>query len=214
MADYTAYQIPLLDENYPSRYDALITELQARATEMENAREGLGTLLANIQRRIRADVGLTGDFSAQGFRITDLGAPNLGGDVVNKTYADNLSFTSALPAQVGNGGLVPRTDGTTTTWDNWWGSNFALTSAGTLVDKRAYNADSSGGAFSVNLPVATPKSYLIIRDVGRLCAQNPITFVPDGTDKLYGVAGQDYVMDKNGETLVLVVDATKGWVRG
>lgn len=214
MADYNPYRIPLLSETYPATYDSFVTELEARATEQENAREGQANLLLNIQRRIRADLGLTQNLDANGLRVVDLGAPNDPGDAVNKLYADNLSFSSALPAQAGNAGLVPVTDGTSTAWNNWWGDNYALTSAATLVDRRTYNADSSGGAFSVNLPVATPKSRIIIRDVGRVCAQNPITIVPNGTDKLYNVAGQDYVMDKSGETLVLIVDATKGWVRG
>lgn len=213
MADYSPYRITLLATDYPARYDAFVTAAQTVATEQETAREGQASLVVNIQRRIRADVGLTQDLNANGLKITNVGTPGSGGDAVNKTYADNLSFSSALPAQAGNAGLVPRTDGASTIWDNWWGSNFPLTSAATLVDRRSYNADSSGGAFSVNLPAQTAKSWLLIRDVGRMCATNNITLVPNGTDKVYGSV-QNYIMDMNGENLLLVVDATKGWVRG
>lgn len=98
MADYTAYRILLLDENYPSKYDAFVTELQARAQEQENAREGQATLLANVQRHIRADVGLTQGLAANGNRITGLPTPVASDEPATKDYADGLAFSSALPA--------------------------------------------------------------------------------------------------------------------
>lgn len=97
MADYTAYRIPLLDENYPSKYDAFVTELQARAQEQENAREGQATLLANVQRRIRADVGLTQGLAANGNRITGLLTPVAADEPATKSFAESLAFSSALP---------------------------------------------------------------------------------------------------------------------
>lgn len=116
MADYTAYRILLLDENYPSKYDAFVTELQARAQEQENAREGQATLLANVQRRIRADVGLTQGLAANGNRITGLLTPVAADEPATKSFAESLAFSSALPAQAGNVGKEITTDGTNASW--------------------------------------------------------------------------------------------------
>jgi hypothetical protein len=65
----------------------------------------------------------------------------------------------------------------------------------------------------VNLP-ASPSvgDWVIIRDVGRAAGTNNITLSRNGS-LVYGTTG-NYVMDVSGETLLLVVDATKGWVRG
>ena len=43
-------------------------------------------------------------------------APTTGSNAVTKTYADNLSFATALPAQTGNSGKVITTNGTAASW--------------------------------------------------------------------------------------------------
>lgn len=98
MADYTAYRIPLLDENYPSKYDALITELQNRATEMENGRQGQASLAANFSRYILASAGLTQNLAANGFRVTGLPVPVAADEPATKSFAEGLAFSSALPS--------------------------------------------------------------------------------------------------------------------
>lgn len=211
MADFSAYRVALLASDYPTKYDGFITVVQGYCTEVENGRQGQASLAANFARYVPYS-GLTANLPAGGFKITGLGAPTAVDDAVTKAYADGLSFASALPAQAGNDDLVIRTSGGTASWGNWWGTEIALTGAGTLTNRKAYHADSSGGAFSVNLPPAVPKGWILIRDVALACAQEPITLVPDGTDEIYG-AVQNYVMDVSGETLLLVVDPVKGWVR-
>jgi len=213
MADFSGFLINLGNTNYPTIYNAFVAAMQPYATEIENGRQGQASLAANFGRYILASQGLTANLNANGLRIENLGAPNAGTDAVNKTYADNLAFSSTLPSQAGNAGLVPRTDGTATAWDNWFGTPVALTSATTLVSRTAYHLDSAGGAFSANLPPASAKAWVIVRDVGRVSASKPLTLVPNGTDKVYG-STQNYVMNVNGETLILVVDPLKGWVRG
>lgn len=213
MADFTGFQISLGSTSYPLTYNAFVAALQPYATEIEAGRQGQVSLAANFARYIVAAQGLTANLSAGGQRITDLPAPVAANEPATKGYADGLSFASALPDQTGQGGLVPRTASGVTAWDNWWGPPSALTSAGTLLDRTAYHADTAAGAFSVNLPALAAKSWVLIRDVGRALATNPITLVPNGADTVYGAA-QNYLMDTNGETLLLVADATKGWVRG
>ena len=88
----------------------------------------------------------------------------------------------------------------------------AVTVPPDLVERTTYHVDTSGGAFTANLPTATAGTWVLLRDVGRACAANPLTLDAGGAN-VYG-ADQDYRMDVSGETVLLIVDATKGWVRG
>lgn len=55
----------------------------------------------------------THDFTGAAVAVA---APTSGGHAVTKTYADNLSFSAALPAQAGHAGKYVTTDGTTASW--------------------------------------------------------------------------------------------------
>ena len=213
MADFSGFQISLGNTSYPTIYNAFVAAMQPYATEIENGRQGQASLAANFGRYILASQGLTMNLAAGGYRITGLPAPVAADEPATKAYADGLAFSAALPSQAGNGGLLARTNGTLTSWDNWWGSAVAISGAASLNDRYAYHADTSGGPFSVNLPPATSKSWVLIRDVGNAMSSKNLTIVPNGTDKVYGSV-QNSVMNVSGETLILVVDATKGWVRG
>lgn len=117
MADFTAYRIPLLSESYPVVYDAFVTELQTRATEVENAREGQASLLINMQRKITASDGLTQDLNANGFRFFGAVTPVAVDELVTKGYADGLAFGSALPGiSADTDGLGVTNDGATASW--------------------------------------------------------------------------------------------------
>lgn len=120
MADYSAYLLNLLDEDYPAVYNALIDELQNRATEMENGRQGQANLAANFARYVLYSAA-TANLNMANFKITGLGTPTATTDAVTKAYADGLSFAAALPSQTGNAGGMIETDGTTA----FWSFNFA-----------------------------------------------------------------------------------------
>ncbi len=212
MADFSGYQISLGSTSYPAIYNAFVGALQPYATEVESAREGQASIAANFARYLQAGAGLTQNLPANGYRITGLGEPTASGDAVTKGYADGLAFSAALPAQSGNAGRVVRTDGTTASWGDAWGDAVALTGTATLTARTAYHVDTSGGAFTANLPTATAGAWVLLRDVGRACAANPLTLDAGGAN-VYG-ADQDYRMDVSGETVLLIVDSTKGWVRG
>ena len=193
-------------------FTTLQAELDLYWTEIANARQGQASLLANFARYLQASAGLTQNLPANGYRITGLGAPTASGDAATKGYVDASAFASALPAQSGNAGRVVRTDGATATWGDAWGDAVALTGTATLTARTTYHVDTSGGAFTANLPTATAGTWVLLRDVGRACAANPLTLDAGGAN-VYG-ADQDYRMDVSGETVLLIVDATKGWVRG
>lgn len=135
-------------------------------------------------------------------------------EVANKAYVDAQAFNVALPNPTGAFGKVLRTPGfEPPTWDDAWGAPISLTGAQALLVRRAYDSDTTAGAFTVTLP-ASPAvgDWVIIRDVGLKNNQNNLTVDP-GASMVYG-AVQTYIMDVNGEAILFVFDSTKGWVRG
>ena len=116
MASLAAYDIALLDTDYPTKYSGLLVAVAGYLTELENARQGQASLLVNLQRYIVANTGLAANLPAGGFKITNLGTPTATTDAATKSYADGLSFAAALPAQAGSAGLEITTDGTTASW--------------------------------------------------------------------------------------------------
>lgn len=95
---------------------------------VRNGASGAVTVTAGgITASIAAgDVGyvFTNGTDVYALRVTDYGSsallssfvPTLGNHLVNKTYADGLALSSALPGQAGNNGKFITTDGTTASW--------------------------------------------------------------------------------------------------
>jgi hypothetical protein len=116
MADFTAYRVGLLGQDYPTKYDNFVLALQGYATEVENGRQGQPSLAANFGRYILASQGLTMNLAAGGFRITGLPTPVAADEPATKAFAEGLAFAPALPGQAGNAGLEVITNGTTAGW--------------------------------------------------------------------------------------------------
>ena len=84
---------------------------------METAREGQASLVANMQRKITASVGLTADFPANSYRISGLPTPIAADEAATKGYADGLAFGSALPGiSADTAGLGVTNDGSVASW--------------------------------------------------------------------------------------------------
>ena len=82
----------------------------------------------------------------------------------------------------------------------------------TAADGEGYFCDTSGGAFTVNLPAGSAGAIVAISDYTRTFNTNNLTISPDGSEKIGGVA-DDAVLDVNGQAITLVyVDATEGWI--
>jgi len=120
MADVDPFRISLLSQNYPTLYDNFLTYLEAYLTEIENARQGDTSLVANLNTKfaqfIVASTGLTVDLDANGKRIAGGVVPVSPDEFVIKSYADGLVFAATLPSQTGNAGKEIITDGTTASW--------------------------------------------------------------------------------------------------
>lgn len=92
------------------------------------------------------------------------------------------------------------------------GASNKLTSAAMLTSGRAYDCDTSAGAFSVTLP-ASPAigDYVWIRDYSAMFSTNNLTVLRNG-QKIEGLT-EDLILDINGLSVMInYIDATKGWV--
>ena len=67
------------------------------------------------------------------------GAPSVGAHLINKTYADALAFSTALPVQSGNAGKFVTTDGTDASWVDLAIADVA--DLQTTLDAKALDAD-------------------------------------------------------------------------
>lgn len=89
----------------------------------------------------------------------------------------------------------------------------SLTGTATLASGGVYHVDTTGGAFTATLPPSPAAGdWVLLRDVARNCAAANLTLDRNGAN-VYGAA-QNYVMDVSGETVLLIVDSTLGWIRG
>jgi hypothetical protein len=80
------------------------------------------------------------------------------------------------------------------------------------VSGEGYFCNTSGGAFTVNLPAGSAGAIVSVADYTRTFATNNLTVSPNGSEKIGGIDA-DLILDINGQALTLVyVDATEGWI--
>ena len=82
----------------------------------------------------------------------------------------------------------------------------------TAASGEGYFANTSGGAFTINLPAGSAGAIVAVADYTRTFATNNLTIAANGSEKIGGVA-ETLVLDINGQALTLVyVDSTEGWI--
>lgn len=137
--------------------------------------------------------------------------PTAADDLVRKDYADNLSFSTTLPAQAGNARKIVRTDGATASWQDPMGPLTPLTSTTTLVARNSYSIDSSGGSFNLNLPALVVDDWINIVDVAGSAVANPVLLVRNGADEIMNLA-EDMSFNVAYASIQLRGTSTRGWV--
>ena len=82
----------------------------------------------------------------------------------------------------------------------------------TAVSGEGYFANTTGGAFNMNLPAGVAGAIVSVADYAETFDSNNLTIVPNGTDKI-GSENENATLETKGQSVTLVfVDSTQGWI--
>ena len=82
----------------------------------------------------------------------------------------------------------------------------------TAVSGEGYFANTSGGAFNMNLPAGSAGAIVSVADYAGTWQTNALTVVPNGTDKI-GSLNENATLNTEGQSVTFVfVDSTQGWI--
>ena len=88
----------------------------------------------------------------------------------------------------------------------------AKTASFTAVSGNGYFCNTSGGAFTVNLPAGSAGTIVSLADYAATWQTNNLTVSPNGTEKI-GSVNADVILSTEGQSVTFVyVDATQGWI--
>jgi len=80
------------------------------------------------------------------------------------------------------------------------------------VSGNGYFCNTSGGAFTVNLPAGSAGAIVSLADYAATWQTNNLTVSPNGTDKI-GSINSDVILNTEGQSVTFVyVDSTQGWL--
>ena len=86
------------------------------------------------------------------------------------------------------------------------------TSTFTAVSGDGFFCNTTGGAFTCNLPAGTAGAIVSVADYAGTWQTNALTVSPNGTDKI-GSVNSDIVLNTEGQSVTLIfVDSTQGWI--
>jgi hypothetical protein len=92
-----------------------------------------------------------------------------------------------------------------------WQTGSIKTSTFTAANGEGYFANTSGGAFTMNLPAGTAGNIVSVVDYTNTFQTNKLTISPNGSQKIGGVS-QDTELTTEGQSVTFVyVDDTEGW---
>jgi len=93
-----------------------------------------------------------------------------------------------------------------------WQTGSIKTATFTPTSGEGYFCNTSGGAFTANLPAGSAGAIVAFSDYSRTFGSNNLTISPNGSEKIGGVA-QDAKLDVNGQAATFIyVDSTNGWI--
>ena len=80
------------------------------------------------------------------------------------------------------------------------------------VSGNGYFCNTSGGAFTVNLPAGSAGAIVSLADYAGTWQTNSVTVTPNGTDKI-GSVNENAILNTEGQSVTFVfVDSTQGWI--
>jgi len=92
-----------------------------------------------------------------------------------------------------------------------WQTGSIKTTTFTAANGEGYFANTSGGAFTMNLPAGSAGAIVSVVDYTNTFQTNALTITPNGSEKIGGIAS-DFAAEIEGQSLTFVyVDGTEGW---
>jgi hypothetical protein len=131
-------------------------------------------------------------------------------DAIDKQSGSTLTLGGSGTAVTLACGATQSGFGRTGTVD--WQTSSIKTATFTAADGEGYFANTSGGAFTMNLPAGSAGAIVSVSDYTRTFQTNNLTVSPNGSEKIGGVVG-DAILSTEGQTATFVyVDGTEGWI--
>jgi len=92
-----------------------------------------------------------------------------------------------------------------------WQTGSIKTSTFTAANGEGYFANTSGGAFTMNLPAGSAGNIVSVVDYTNTFQTNTLTISPNGSEKIGGV-NSNFIASTEGQSVTFVyVDGTEGW---
>ena len=92
-----------------------------------------------------------------------------------------------------------------------WQTSSIKTSTFTAADGEGYFANTSGGAFTMNLPAGSAGNIVSVVDYTNTFQTNALTVAPNGSQKIGGVAASQTLSTEGQSVTFVYVDDTEGW---
>ena len=92
-----------------------------------------------------------------------------------------------------------------------WQTGSIKTTTFTAANGEGYFANTTGGAFTMNLPAGSAGAIVSVVDYTNTFQNNALTIAPNGAEKIGGIAAS-FVASTEGQSVTFVyVDGTEGW---
>ena len=92
-----------------------------------------------------------------------------------------------------------------------WQTSSIKTSTFTAANGEGYFANTSGGAFTMNLPAGTAGNIVSVVDYTNTFQTNALTVAPNGSQKIGGIAASNSLSTEGQSVTFVYVDDTEGW---
>ena len=130
-------------------------------------------------------------------------------DAIDKQSGSTLTLGGSGTAVTLASGATQSGFGRTGTVD--WQTGSIKTATFTAANGEGYFANTTGGAFTMNLPAGSAGAIVSVQDYNNTFDSNSLTVAPNGSEKINGGVGV-IILNTEGEGLTLVyIDATVGW---
>ena len=130
-------------------------------------------------------------------------------DAIDKQSGSTLTLGGSGTAVTLACGATQTGFGRTGTVD--WQTGSIKTSTFTAANGEGYFANTSGGAFTMNLPAGTAGNIVSVVDYTNTFQTHNLTLAPNGSQKIGGVAASENLSTEGQSVTFVYVDDTEGW---